>query len=176
VLKNSNVVIEEMNTYQENESGDKSKNIISTQNSGVLIASQDEDILLMGNKTEKAEAREDGKKQAMAKNRRMDVKRNLEDNYYIPINNIVSLSNDDFLNVTKNVGIKLDNNDNGYFDLIKEMEIARSCLTQKKELNAMNDNDRLLMDEESEANDSSQSFNILLFDPFCERFSQLRPF
>jgi hypothetical protein len=66
------------------------------------------------------------------KNRRMAVKRNLEGNSYIPKSNFSCLASNEIIDISKKMGINMNNQNMESIDLLKEMELARQCLGQKK--------------------------------------------
>jgi hypothetical protein len=66
------------------------------------------------------------------KNRRMVVKRNLEGNTHIPKSKFSCLSSVEVIDISKKMGVNMNNQNMKYIDLLKEMELARQCLVHKK--------------------------------------------
>jgi hypothetical protein len=62
------------------------------------------------------------------KNRRMAVKRNLEGNSHIPKSKFSCLSSNEIIDVSKKMGVNMNNQNMESIDLLKEMELARQCL------------------------------------------------
>jgi hypothetical protein len=66
------------------------------------------------------------------KNRRMAVKRNLEGNSCIPKSNFSCLSSNEIIDISKKMGVNMNDQNMESIELLKEMELARQCLGQKK--------------------------------------------
>jgi hypothetical protein len=66
------------------------------------------------------------------KNRRMAVKRNLEGNSYIPKSNFSCLASNEIIDISKKMGVNTNDQNMESIELLKEMELARQCLGQKK--------------------------------------------
>jgi type III secretion system FlhB-like substrate exporter len=66
------------------------------------------------------------------KNRRMAVKRNLEGNSCIPESNFSCLASKEIIDISKKMGVNMNDQNMESIELLKEMELARQCLGQKK--------------------------------------------
>jgi hypothetical protein len=66
------------------------------------------------------------------KNRRMAVKRNLEGNSCIPEPNFSCLASKEIIDISKKMGVNINEQNMESIELLKEMELARQCLGQKK--------------------------------------------
>jgi hypothetical protein len=62
----------------------------------------------------------------------MVVKRNLEGNSHIPKSKFSCLSSNEIIDISKKMGVNMNNQNMESIDLLKEMELARQCLGQKK--------------------------------------------
>jgi type III secretion system FlhB-like substrate exporter len=66
------------------------------------------------------------------KNRRMAVKRNLEGNSCIPKSIFSCLASNEIIDISKKMGVNMNDQNMESIELLKEMELARHCLGQKK--------------------------------------------
>uniref|UniRef100_A0A804LT84 DUF4283 domain-containing protein n=1 Tax=Zea mays TaxID=4577 RepID=A0A804LT84_MAIZE len=148
------VIIEELDT---NEKGvDNSEELFSgTQGSSIVNVSQEEgeDLSDQRKKTDGIIHHEDNQKfmpspipirrvserlkkdmgiRIEEKNRRMAVKRNLEGNSCIPEPNFSCLASKEIIDISKKMGVNINEQNMESIELLKEMELARQCLGQKK--------------------------------------------
>jgi hypothetical protein len=148
------VIIEELDT---NEKGvDNSEELFSgTQGSSIVNVSQEEgeDLSDQRKKIDGVIFHEDNQKSMPSpipvrrvserlkkdmgirieeKNRRMAVKRNLEGNSCIPEPNFSCLASKEIIDISKKMGVNINEQNMESIELLKEMELARQCLGQKK--------------------------------------------
>jgi hypothetical protein len=62
----------------------------------------------------------------------MAVKRNLEGNSCIPEPNFSCLASKEIIDISKKMGVNINEQNMKSIELLKEMELARQCLGQKK--------------------------------------------
>ncbi|ONL98574.1 hypothetical protein ZEAMMB73_Zm00001d029374 [Zea mays] len=148
------VILEELDT---NEKGvDNSEELFSgTQGSSIVNASQEEgdDLSDQRKKTDGIIYHEGNQKvmpspipvrrvserlkkdmgiKIEEKNRRMAVKRNLEGNSCIPEPIFSCLASKEIIDISKKMGVNINEQNMESIELLKEMELARQCLGQKK--------------------------------------------
>ncbi|KAL5668621.1 hypothetical protein ACJX0J_020842, partial [Zea mays] len=128
------------------------KGLTKTQTRKKIEDDDDSDLLgedLMLNEKEEGNDFSDQRKRAddimNHENRRMAVKRNLEGNSHIPKSKFSCLSSNEIIDVSKKMGVNMNNQNMESIDLLKEMELAQEILGSNKKSEALGKSRRVWM-------------------------------
>jgi hypothetical protein len=183
------VILEELDTKEK--SVDNSEELFSgTQGSSIVNASQEEgdDLSDQRKKADGIIYHEDNQKVLLSpipvrrvserlkkdmgnrieeKNRRMAVKRNLEGNSCIPEPIFSCLASKEIIDISKKMGVNINEQNMESIELLKEMELARQCLGQKKiEILQKKDEDNMVKRNDeyigNQTNEESETDDFIL--------------